>query len=421
MHSGAPLLDPALKLLDAVKQTVRNLDESTLFIQGPPGAGKTYTGSHVILDLLQAGKRVGITSNSHHAINNLLSAVEERASEAQFRFFGLKKSTQGADETRFSGQHTSSIDDKRALLGRWSSGANLIAGTAWLFADPGLAGELDYLFIDEAGQVSVANLVAMGMSARNLVLMGDQMQLAQPVRGAHPGHSGDSTLDYLLDGAATIPADRGIFLGQTWRMHPDVCSFISEAVYDGQLTAAPGTERQQLILNGARPDIPATGLYFRVVEHDANSQSSPEEADAVCELYQYFLGQEYLDKNNQHQRIGLDNILVVAPYNLQVNLIKSQLPVGARVGTVDKFQGQEAEIVIVSMATSSEDYLPRDISFLYSRNRLNVAVSRAKSLACIVASPALAAIRCKTPEEMTLVNTLCRLMSAGRPRASLTA
>ncbi|EJM79599.1 TM0106 family RecB-like putative nuclease [Pseudomonas sp. GM60] len=413
LEAGTALLATSLAPLDAIKQVVRNLDHSVLFIQGPPGAGKTYTGSHLILDLLQAGKRVGITSNSHHAINNLLAAVETCADAAGFSFVGLKKSTRGAEETRFSGRCITSQEDNAKLLTAWNSGARLVAGTAWLFADEAFSEALDYLFIDEAGQVSVANLVAMGMSARNLVLMGDQMQLSQPIKGVHPGRSGDSILDYLLDGVATIPADRGVFLAQTWRMHPEVCSFISEAVYDGQLASAPGTERQLLILDGERPKIPDCGLYFWPVEHDANSQSSEEEAAVVSDLYGYFLGQTYVDKDGERHRVEVDNILVVAPYNLHVQLLKRELPAGARVGTVDKFQGQEAEIVIVSMATSNEDYLPRDIAFLYSKNRLNVAISRAKTLACVIASPALTAIRCKTPEEMSLVNTLCKVVKSG--------
>lgn len=289
----------------------------------------------------------------------------------------------------------------------------MIAGTAWILSDETFTEQLDYLFIDEAGQVSVANLVTMGMAARNIVLMGDQMQLSQPVQGVHPGRSGDSILDYLLDGTPTIAADRGVFLARTWRMHPQVCSFISQAVYEGQLSSAPGTERRVLLLDGQQPEIPSSGLMFCPMQHDGNSQSSGEEAAKVQALYTYFLQQRFVDSEGEIHAIGLDNILVVAPYNLQVQLLKQVLPAGARVGTVDKFQGQEAEIVIVSMATSNEDYLPRDIGFLYSKNRLNVAVSRAKSLACIVASPDLSAVRCVTPHEMSLVNGLCMAIRYG--------
>lgn len=412
VEPGAPLLDPGLPPLDAIKQVVRNLDQCVLFIQGPPGTGKTYTGSHVIVDLLKAGKRIGVTSNSHHAINNLLAAVEAQALEEGVTFSGLKKSADG-EGNEFEGRCIRSIENKKAFLAACVPSIALTAGTVWILANEAFTEQLDYLFIDEAGQVSVANLVAMGMAARNIVLMGDQMQLSQPVQGVHPGRSGDSILDYLLDGTPTIAADRGVFLATTWRMHPDVCSFISQAVYQGQLSSAPGTERQVLLLDGQRPEIPASGLMFCPVQHDGNSQSSNEEAAQVKALYAYFLEQRFIDSEGQEHAIGLENILVVAPYNLQVQVLKQALPAGARLGTVDKFQGQEAEIVIVSMATSNENYLPRDIGFLYSKNRLNVAVSRAKSLACIVASPDLTAVRCVTPQEMSLVNGLCMAVRHG--------
>jgi predicted RecB family nuclease len=412
VEPGATLLDSSLPAIDAIKQVVRNLDHSVLFIQGPPGAGKTYTGSHVIVDLLKAGKRIGVTSNSHHAINNLLAAVESRAQEEGVTFTGLKKSSED-EGTEFTGRCIRSVEKKKEFLDAWGPNTELTAGTAWLFADPVFTEQLDYLFIDEAGQVSVANLVTMGMAARNIVLMGDQMQLSQPVQGVHPGRSGDSILDYLLDGTPTIAADRGVFLAKTWRMHPKVCSFISHAIYEGQLSSAPGTERRVLLLDGQRPEVPDSGLMFCPVEHDGNSQSSDEEAAQVKALFAYFLRQRYVDSKGEEHSINIENILVVAPYNLQVQLLKQVLPVGARVGTVDKFQGQEAEIVIVSMATSNEDYLPRDIGFLYSKNRLNVAVSRAKSLACIVASPDLTAIRCLTPNDMSLVNGLCMAVRYG--------
>ncbi|WJD69663.1 TM0106 family RecB-like putative nuclease [Pseudomonas asiatica] len=415
VEPGAPLLDPRLATTDAIKQVVRNLESSVLFIQGPPGAGKTYTGSLVIVDLLKAGKRIGVTSNSHYAINNLLAAVEARAQAEGVAFKGLKKSSEG-EGTEFTGRCIRSIENKKEFLDTWGTGIDLTAGTAWLFADATFIEQLDYLFIDEAGQVSVANLVTMGMAARNIVLMGDQMQLSQPVQGVHPGRSGDSILDYLLDGTPTIASDRGVFLAQTWRMHPQVCSFISHAVYEGQLSSAPGTERQVLLLDGERPEVPASGLMFCPVEHDGNGQSSDEEAAYVKALYAYLLRQRYVDNSGDEHAVSLENILVVAPYNLQVQLLKQVLPAGARVGTVDKFQGQEAEIVIVSMATSNEDYLPRDIGFLYSKNRLNVAVSRAKSLACIIASPGLTAIRCQTPQDMSLVNGLCMATRYGQPQ-----
>lgn len=217
-----------------------------------------------------------------------------------------------------------------------------------------------------------------------------------------------STLEYLLRGEATIAPESGVFLNDTWRMHPDVCQFISEAVYDGRLQAETKNANQGLILTSdAHPAIKSAGINFLATEHDGCSQRSEVEAEVIREIFLSLLGQRYLDRDGVEGAMGLDNILVVAPYNQQVNLLKRILPEGARVGTVDKFQGQEAEAVLVSMTTSSGEYLPRDIEFLYSKNRLNVAVSRARCLAVVVANPKLLDVDCKTPEQMALVNTLC--------------
>ncbi len=413
---GAPIVNPAGSSIDEIAQVVANLDDSYLFIQGPPGAGKTFTGSHVIVDLMQRGFKVGIASNSHKAINNLLAGVEKVAQQKRFRFSGGKKCTAGNSATEFGGQFIEDVfnnDDISTFLDG-ADAYQLVAGTAWLFADAKMDQKLDYIFVDEAGQVAVANLVAMGTSARNIVLLGDQMQLGQPIQGVHPGRSGESSLEYLLNGTATIPPERGIFLATTWRMHPDVCRFISDAVYDGRLVAEPGNATQGLVLNdAAHPSLKATGISYVPAEHDACSQRSQEEAQVVLELVTSLLTQHYRDKKEELRPLTLDDILIVAPYNMQVNLLTKVLPEGARVGTVDKFQGQEAEVVIVSMATSNGDYLPRDIGFLYSKNRLNVAISRAKCLAVFVANPALMAIRCSKPEEMALVNTLCWVKEIG--------
>jgi predicted RecB family nuclease len=406
---GAAILPGKRPLLDEAIAAVDALDQSTLFIQGPPGAGKTFTGSHLIVHLLEQGKRVGVTSNSHKAINNLLAAVEKVAAEKRVTFSGVKKCTAGDPETQFNGRFIESIENKEDAI---EEAPQLLAGTAWLFADGALEQEIDTLFVDEAGQVSLANLVASGTAARNIVLLGDQMQLGQPIKGVHPGRSGESTLDYLLEGLATIPADRGIFLPTSFRMHADVCRFISDAVYDGRLQPEADNQRQALILgNGAHPALRPTGIAFLPLAHDGNSQRSQEEADLVNALYASLLEQRYRDKKGSERRMGTENILVVAPYNSQVNLLRTVLPPGARVGTIDKFQGQEAEAVLISMATSSGDYLPRNIEFLYDKNRLNVAISRAKCLAVVVASPALLHVKCGTPEQMELVNTLCWVKS----------
>ena len=402
---GHPLIAQGENLLAGTIRVVASLSNSYLFIQGPPGAGKTYTGSHVIVDLLKAGKTVAVTSNSHKAINNLLTAVEQVAESVGFSFNGVKKST--SPESCINGKHIVDLKDTATIIKRVTE-FSLFAGTAWLFSSAKLEQKFDYLFVDEAGQVSLANLLAMSTCARNIVLLGDQMQLGQPIQGVHPGESGQSTLEYLLQGEATIAPQSGVFLNDTWRMHPDVCQFISDAVYDGRLQAEPKNANQRLILTReAHPALKPTGIQFLATEHDGCSQRSEVEAEMIRGLFQSLLGQRYRDRDGVEHAMGLANILVVAPYNQQVNLLKRVLPEGARVGTVDKFQGQEAEAVLVSMTTSSGEYLPRDIEFLYSKNRLNVAVSRARCLAVVVANPKLLDVDCKTPAQMALVNTIC--------------
>ena len=220
----------------------------------------------------------------------------------------------------------------------------LVGGTAWTLAKSDFKDSFDYLFIDEAGQVSLANTIAMGMCAKNLILLGDQMQLGQPIQGSHPGRSGGSALEFLLDGEPTIAPEKGIFLGVTYRMHPDVCRFISDAIYDSRLRSAESTLKQRLLLDGsAHPALLTTGIRYFPISHDACSQRSEEEAVNVRDIVESLLGQRYRDGEGGEHAFTLDNILVVAPYNMQVNLLKRFLRKGARVGTVDKFQGQEAE------------------------------------------------------------------------------
>ena len=395
--------EPLAQTISAVER----MKESYLFIQGPPGTGKTYTGSHLIAKLLQDGKRVAVSSNSHKAINNLLHAVDKRMKEAGASYYGVKKvSTED--------QHVESdfIDnvESAAVIAKINPPPQLLAGTAWLLSRGDFWNSFDYLFIDEAGQVSLANTIAMGMCARNLVLLGDQMQLGQPIQGVHPGRSGDSALDYLLDGEATIAPERGVFLATTYRMHPDVCQFISDAIYDSRLQSDISTFKRALVLNTkAHPALKPTGIRYLPVEHDGCSQRSEEEAALVLELVINLLTQRYLDGTGKSHPFTLNDILVVAPYNMQVNLLKRVLPEGARVGTVDKFQGQEAEVVIVSMTTSSEEYLPRFIDFLFSKNRLNVAISRARCLSLIICNRKLMVTNCSSVQEQSLVNLICRL------------
>lgn len=404
--AGQAILDDGVDATLGAIEALRILEESYLLVQGPPGAGKTYTSSQAIVALLAEGKRIAVASNSHKAINNLLKEVEVIAAAQGLNCHGMKKSTREDQALGANGW----IKD---VIGGSGSGVlphhQLVAGTAWLFAREELDQAFDYLFIDEAGQVSIANVVAMGTAARNIVLVGDQMQLSQPIKGTHPGGSGRSALEHLLEGHATVPSDQGVFLPITRRMHPDLCRFISDAVYDGRLDSEPMTSRQQLEVEFSRdPDALApAGLRFVDVVHSDRTQRSPEEAERLALTHRALVGGRWTDRYGATHSIRPEDILVVSPYNMQVELLKRALPPGARVGTVDKFQGQEAPIVLVSMATSSGEDLPRNIEFLYSRNRLNVAISRAKCLAVIFANPRLLEIPCTTIEQMELVDGLC--------------
>lgn len=396
----------AKDLLSGTVDAVRRLRDTHLVIQGPPGSGKTFTSAHAIVTLLEDGKRVGVTSHTHKAINNLLAEVEEVAAKRGVRFRGIKKNSE-ADQA-LNGSVIVDTKDNDDIV---SGSHQLIGGTAWLFARADMENKLDYLFVDEAGQVCLANIVAMSASARNLVLVGDQMQLSQPTKGAHPMGSGQSSLEYMMEGHATVPADRGIFLAKTWRMHPDVCRFISDAFYDGRLESAEPTRQQRLILDGSPDDsLAPTGIRYVELDHGDNGQRSVEEAERVDAIYRSLLGQRWVNEMGETKPITLQDILVVSPYNMQVNLLEQTLPAGARVGTVDKFQGQEGAVVLFSMAASNGSRAPRGIGFLFSSNRLNVALSRARCLSVVVCSGDLAATSCATLEGVQLLSSFCRIL-----------
>lgn len=397
-------------LIEESIQAVNNLNHSYLSIQGPPGTGKTYTAAHIILGLLKEGKSIGISSNSHKAINNLLYAVEKYSFEKNVIFSGTKKSSFFNSDSFLNGRIIKDVTRNEDVSG------NIVGATAWYFANEDNDQKFDYLFVDEAGQVSLANITAMGLCAKNIVLLGDQMQLGQPIQGTHPGDSGKSILDYLMADHATVPENQGIFLPKTYRMHQDISRFISDTFYNGRLTTKKQNNDRRLILEGDRKlSLPETGIKFIPSAHEGCSQFSLEEAEIIEKIIDYLLDQSYLNKTNEVLPINLENILIVAPYNMQVNLLQKQLPDGARVGTVDKFQGQEAEIVIISMTTSSQEFMPRYVDFLFSKKRLNVSLSRARCLSLLIANPQLLETSCKTLDQMSLINTLCLAYYEGRP------
>ena len=421
------LVAPEESPLDAVRRIAPRLDRSVLPVQGPPGSGKTYTGARMILDLLAGGQRIGVTANSHKVISNLLGAVcramDERPGEgartareqggmaadpAAVDVRGIQKTNDGdgCPDTRIV-----QTDSNEAVAEALSNGdANLAGGTAWLWARPQMADAVDVLVIDEAGQMSLANTLAVCQAAGSLVLLGDPRQLDQPIQGVHPPGADVSALGHLLGESATVDPSRGVFLEHTWRMHPEVCAFTTEQFYEGRLGTRPELARQTVI---GRGPLAGHGLRFVPVEHAGNTNASTEEADRVAALVDELLddaGAAWIDKEGEEKLLTTRDILVVAPYNAHVATLRAALPDGARVGTVDKFQGQEAPIVVYSMATSSADEAPRGMAFLYSLHRLNVATSRARCVAAIVASPALLTPDCRTPEQMRLANPFCRFL-----------
>lgn len=411
----------AIQIYDAnlaeLTTAVENLDDSYLFIQGPPGSGKTYNGARLITHLIAQGKTVGVTSNSHKAIHNLLHEIERAANDEGRLVCGLQKFTEGESETKYIStlQHPM-ISAESSARHFPSEDYNLYAGTAWLFTAEPMDRTLDYLFIDEAGQVSLADALALGTAARNVVLLGDPLQLAQVCQGTHLGGVGVSVLEHLLGSYATVPPDRGVFLEHTYRMHPDVCKFISDVVYDDRLQAAPECRNQRVKSSG----ISGTGLRYISVEHEGNKQQSSEEAERIADEIALLVMGTVTDKHGVTRPVQPSDIMVVTPYNAQVKCLKKHIRerVGVEipVGTVDKFQGQEAYAIFFSMATSTGEDIPRNVEFLFSRNRLNVAISRARALAVLVAAPALLNVTCKSISNMSLLNALCRFIELTKPQ-----
>lgn len=411
---AAPLRRVGEGAVDAAVRLAVGLDRSYLPIQGPPGSGKTYAGAQMVVALVRAGKRVGITAQSHKVIGHLLAGVMECAAKEGVELRALQKADDDDRCAHPDVECTTSNADVEAALR--DGEVDVVAGTSWLFARPPLAGQLDHLVVDEAGQLSLANVAAVAGAADNLVLIGDPQQLSQPSKGSHPPGAELSALEHILDGAATIAPERGLFLNRTRRLHPDICTYISELAYDGRLQAEPWCAQQTI--HGAGP-LSGSGLRWLPVDHGGNRTSSEEECAAVGACLRDLLRRMWSDGEGRRSKLTLDDVLVVAPYNAQVSELAAALPSGARVGTVDKFQGQEAAVVVVSLAASTADDVPRGVEFLYSRNRLNVAVSRAQALAVLVASPRLLEVQCRSVEQLRLANGLCRYVELAKPVSAL--
>jgi uncharacterized protein len=366
----------------------------------------------MIVELVRQGRRVGITAVSHKVISNLLGEVCRTAAKAGVPLKAVQKANDGDECQHPAVMHAK--DNQAVLSALVTRTAKVAAGSAWLWAREEMANSVDVLFVDEAGQMSLANVLAVSQAATSIVLLGDPQQLDQPQKGLHPLGAEVSALGHLLNGRATIAADQGVFLTETRRLHPDVCAFTSELFYEGRLVSRPENAKQRL--NAGDP-LGGTGLRFASVEHSGNQNESVEEVERVASAVADLLrtGTTWTDKTGKTHALGPQDILIVAPYNAQVSALLERLPAGSRVGTVDKFQGQEAPVVLYSMATSTPEDAPRGMEFLYSLNRLNVAVSRARCVAVIVANPSLFQVQCRTPRQIELANAFCRYLEMAHP------
>lgn len=400
---GAAVRQPGETALEAAKRVINKWTLGVLPIQGPPGSGKTYTAARMACELVKQRARVGITAMSHKVIANLLDEILKAAKETGLELQAVRKVNNPETEPQ---HHAVTLEkNNNSVFAKLRGSCQVGAGTAWLWSRKEAQDTVDVLFVDEAAQMSLADVLAVSHAAPRLVLLGDPQQLDQPIQGSHPEGTDVSALGHLLGDRQTIDENHGLFLEETWRLHPDICNFTSEVFYEGKLCSHAGLEQQRLIANGS---LGGTGLRFVPVEHSGNQSSSDDEADRVAQLTRELTsGAMWIDQSGQEKPITQDDVLIIAPYNAQVFKIQERLP-GARVGTVDKFQGQEGAVVIYSLATSTSEEAPHGMEFLYNLNRLNVATSRARCVCILVASPDLFSPDCHSPRQMQLANGFCR-------------
>ena len=390
----------------AIRDSLLTLDHSYLAVQGPPGTGKTYTGSRVIADLVKNhGWRVGIVAQSHETVKNMLRAIA--AAGLDPKLIGKRPKKGDVDDHPWVTLNTAAnIAEFTAQDDGW-----VIGGTAWTFANATTIprGSLDLLVVDEAGQFSLASTIAAAVAAERLLLLGDPQQLPQVSQGSHPEPVDVSALGWLSDGHDVLPPEFGFFLAKSWRMHPALCAPVSRLSYEGKLESR--AENRMLV--GIEP-----GLHPVAVDHHLNSTSAPQEAQRVVDLVLGALGREWTEGGLTRPLVQ-DDVIVVAPYNAQVELIGEYLAAAGLgdvpVGTVDKFQGREAAIAIVSLAASSADEVPRGLEFLLLANRLNVAISRAQWAAYLVYSPALLDYLPTNPTALAQLSAFIRLVEPDRP------
>ena len=402
-----------LPMVRAVHAAVCALDSSYVAVQGPPGSGKTFLGSHVIASLVAAGWRVGVVAQSHAVVENMLAAVVERGLFPAERVAKLAGTSQRPD---FPWAEWSRATIQQRCAGGANGEGFVFGGTAWNFSNASLfeQASLDLLVVDEAGQFSLANTLAVARSARNLLLLGDPQQLPQVSSAPHPYPVDISTLSWLSGDAPTVDERFGYFLPVSWRMHPQLCAPVSRLSYGGRLASAPAAALRHL--EGRDP-----GLQVVPVSHRRCTVRSEVEAAEVVRLAQEFVGARWDAGDGVVRALTGDDIVVVAAYNAQVDTIVQHLERaglrdaqghGVRVGTVDKFQGQQAPVTVVSLAASNAGASGRGAEFLLSPNRLNVAISRGQWCSVLVCSSTIHRFVPATAQQLAVLGdfmVLCNL------------
>ncbi len=394
---------------------VSALDRSVFAIQGPPGAGKTFTGARMICQLVKQGKKVGVTALSHKVIRKLLEEVLAAAQEDKVPNVRCMQKLSEGDELETIPEIAVVRDNNAPLAALLQGTANVVGATSWMWPREEYFESVDALFIDEAGQMALADVVAAGQAAHNLILIGDPQQLERPLKGSHPVGAEKSALEHLIGEHKTIPADKGMLLPETWRMHPNICDFTSEMFYEARLHPRPTLDQQVI---AGHPWMNGAGLWFVPTKHTGCRNSSSQEVEVIKNIVASLTatGVEWFWATTNKKPMSLDQVLVVAPYNAQVSDLLTALPKGARVGTVDKFQGQQAPVVIYSLTTSTPEDAPRGMEFLYSLNRFNVATSRAQTAVIVVGNPRLFEPECKSPRQMQLANAFCAYLERAKVR-----
>uniref|UniRef100_A0A7S2ST75 DNA2/NAM7 helicase-like C-terminal domain-containing protein n=1 Tax=Rhizochromulina marina TaxID=1034831 RepID=A0A7S2ST75_9STRA len=438
-------------LFQRVVDTAVGLQQSYLAVQGPPGTGKTTVGARIIASAVEQGLTVAVTANSHKVIHNMMRKAAENLGSRQIKSNFIvvsSNATQDVEDMYSAGQgfvqvmriSSASKFPAEDLEPSGENGARcgaVIGATAWGLSNKRLAEVADLLVVDEAGQVPVSRLPAMGRclakrSRGGVVLLGDQMQLANPSEGVHPGDGGDSCLEYLLQDQPVISRDYGFFLPVSFRLHPELCQVVSALAYQRQLTSHKSTLRRRLVLADTEIVKREAGVQIVPVPHLGNLQESDEEALTVAQIVRELCDNRAVqfDDSGERRQLTLNDIVIVTPFNQQRLKLEDELGPGARIGTVDLFQGQEAAVVIVSLARSGDasgildeggvDELEmlgsgaggggRGTQFVLDLRRLNVAISRAQCLAMVVMSPGLAQGVANSVPQMRTLSFACKLL-----------